>query len=266
VQLNETLIKSQPLWTTIVNSWAHLKVRLGNNHCSCGLAQPYHPPINAIYLYVFVFCRNKIVRREDSYGVYDLNKSTSFFFVCSHSPSVDGRLRSTRLDAVGTAVYDLSTVHRLIDDHGTIFGLNLHSKFAAFPDEDLNTSLLAEEVRGQVDGCGFPVSAVVSLSVSPNTRLLPCRIWPSFFFPSTRPRQIAGPSWSNLFVTAHGIHKGFSSPSNVFWFCALFFSLELARWPALIARAASFLFNSLKIFTLTEEMYFVIYLPLICSC
>jgi len=40
-------------------------------------------------------------------------------------------------------------VHRLIDDHGTIFGLNLHSKFAAFPDEDLNTSLLAEEVRGQ---------------------------------------------------------------------------------------------------------------------
>ena len=27
---------------------------------------------------------------------------------------------------------------------------------------------------------------------------------------------------------------------------------ELARWPALIARVASFLFNSLKIFTLTE--------------
>ena len=41
---------------------------------------------------------------------------------------------------------------------------------------------------------------------------------------------------------------------------------ELARWPALIARVASFLFNSLKIFILTEEMYFVIYLPLICSC
>ena len=41
---------------------------------------------------------------------------------------------------------------------------------------------------------------------------------------------------------------------------------ELARWPALIARVASFLFNSLKIFTLTEEMYFVIYLPLVCPC
>ena len=40
----------------------------------------------------------------------------------------------------------------------------------------------------------------------------------------------------------------------------------LARWPALIARVASFLFNSLKIFTLIEEMYFVIYLPLVCSC
>jgi hypothetical protein len=72
------------------------------------------------------------------------------------------------------------------------------------------------------------------------------------------PIPIISTAQYRLALSSETVHKPASKTSMA--------SNELARWPALIARVASFFIYFLKIFILTEEMYLIIYLPLVCSC